>query len=90
MRQGIRLAPPAGRSETCACGADLRVCLNCVSYDGRVAEHCQDRRVQEIIVPDRGNFCEWFELRAREWRPPTQDTRREASARDALKRLLAD
>ena len=79
-----------GRSETCPCGADLRVCRNCVSYDPRVAEHCQDRRVQEIIVADRGNYCEWFQMGSREWRPSTTDNRREDAARNALKQLLGD
>jgi len=79
-----------GRSETCLCGADLRVCRNCASYDAKVAQQCTDRRAEEVPVKDRANYCEWFELVRREWRAPTQDSRREDSARDSLRRLLGD
>jgi hypothetical protein len=89
---GTEFLPPRqpGRSELCSCGADLRVCLNCVCYDARIAEHCRDRRADEIFAQDRANCCEWFEMGCREWRPPTQDNRRETTARDALKKLLGD
>jgi hypothetical protein len=79
-----------GRSEVCLCGADLRVCLNCVSYAARAAEQCRDHRAEAVFIKDRANYCEWFEMGRREWRPPTLDTRREKSARDVLKRLLGD
>src|SRR5574342_664215 len=38
-----------GRSETCdQCHADLKVRLNCVSYDSRVAQQCRDRRADPV------------------------------------------
>jgi len=55
-----------------------------------VAQQCTDRRAEEVPVKDRANYCEWFELVRREWRAPTQDSRREDSARDSLRRLLGD
>src|SRR5438094_933335 len=38
-----------GRSESCPqCRSDLRVCLNCVSYDVRAAQQCRDRRAVTV------------------------------------------
>src|SRR5947208_9760941 len=34
--QEYKLSGSPGRSEACLCGADLKVCVNCVSYDPRV------------------------------------------------------
>ena len=31
------------------CRADLRVCLNCVSYDPRVAQQCRERRAEPVL-----------------------------------------
>lgn len=70
--------------------SDLKVCLNCVSYDPRAAYQCRDRRAE--LVPDKhvANYCEYFELARREFVPPKGDSSRENKARDALKKLLGD
>jgi hypothetical protein len=39
------------------CGSDLKVCLNCVSYDPRVAEQCRDRRADLVGEKHLANFC---------------------------------
>lgn len=88
--RAYRLPGLPGRSETCLCGADLRVCRNCLHFDPRVAQQCVETRAEEIMDKEHANFCEWFDFAPREWRPPAQDTRREDSARAALKRLLGD
>ena len=31
------------------CRADLRVCLNCQSYDPRVAQQCRERRAEPVL-----------------------------------------
>ena len=80
-----------GRGEICMkCRMDLRVCLNCASYDPRVAEQCRDRRAD--LVPDKhaGNFCEYFEFAQRDWKPKTAEDSRESRAREQLKKLLGD
>ena len=42
-----KLPGAPGRLEACpCCNSDLKVCLNCVSYDPRVAEQCRDRRAE--------------------------------------------
>ena len=79
-----------GRSETCLCGADLKVCLNCVSYDPAVAYQCRDRRAEPVAEKHLANYCEYFEMARREYVPKAQDNSREAKARDALKKLFGD
>ena len=80
-----------GRSETCDdCGADLKVCLNCVSYDPRVAYQCRDRRADPVAEKHTANFCEYFDFARREWTVRPASGQREQAARDALKKLLGD
>ena len=80
-----------GRGETCPrCNSDLRVCLNCVSYDPRVAEQCRDRRADLVSEKHLANYCEYFDFIRREFMPPAENTSREARARDTLKKLLGD
>jgi hypothetical protein len=89
-----KLTGSPGRSESChQCGSDLKVCLNCVSYDSRVAQQCRDRRADPIAEKHLANYCEYFEMIRREFRPPTEskfETSREAHARDTLKKLFGD
>ena len=80
-----------GRGETCGkCGADLRVCLNCVSYDPRSAHQCRDRRAEPVYEKHVGNFCEYFDFARRNWTPKAENTSREDAARDQLKKLFGD
>jgi hypothetical protein len=80
-----------GRNETCEkCGADLKVCLNCVSYDKTVAYECRDRRAEEVAQKDRSNYCEYFEMAKREFVQVQDRSAREDKARDQLKKLLGD
>lgn len=79
-----------GRSESCICGADLKVCLNCVSYDPRVAHQCRDRRAEPVAEKHQANYCEYFEMIRREFVPPAEDRSRESKARDTIKKLLGD
>ena len=80
-----------GRNETCEkCGGDLKVCLNCVSYDKQVAYECRDRRAEEIAQKDRSNFCEYFDMSKRPFAPVQDQSAREDKARDQLKKLFGD
>ncbi len=85
-----KLPGTPGRSETCGCGSDLKVCLNCISYDPRVAQQCRDRRADPVAEKHLANYCEYFEMVRREYIPPAVDRAREDKARDALKKLLGD
>ena len=85
------LAGGPGRSETCArCSSDLKVCLNCVSYDPRIAQQCRDRRADPVAEKHLANYCEYFEMVRREYIAPQAENSREAKARDTLKKLLGD
>ena len=88
-----QLSGTPGRSEACErCNADLKVCLNCVSYDPRSAHQCRDRRAEPVEQKDLANYCDFFEFARREYVPKTDafGVSREAKARDTLKKLLGD
>ena len=72
------------------CRADLRVCLNCQSYDPRVAEQCRERRAELVFDKAAGNFCEYFEFARRNWVSKEIKLTREEAARAHLKKLLGD
>ena len=80
-----------GRGEVCMkCRADLRVCLNCQSYDARVAQQCRERRAEPVLDKDRGNFCEYFEFIRRVWAPKSETNPRESAARERMNKLFGD
>jgi len=85
------LAPLPGRSESChQCGADMRVCLNCTSYDPRVAHQCRDRRADPVAEKAAGNFCEYFDFVRRTFVPKNEVNKRESAAREQMKKLFGD
>lgn len=90
VRRGIQGTPLARRSETCDCGADLKVCLNCVSYDPTVAYKCRDRRADPVEEKHLANYCEWFELAKLVFVAPAEEKFRANKAQDQLKKLLGD
>ena len=86
-----QLTGSPGRSESCDnCGSDLKVCLNCVSYDPAVAYQCRDRRADPVAEKHLANYCEYYEFIRREYVPKAQETSREEKARNALRKLLGD
>jgi hypothetical protein len=85
------IAGQPGRNDLCQqCGADLRCCLNCVSYDLKAAEQCRDRRADLVHEKQAGNFCEYFDLARRAFVPRDRSNPREDAARNALRKLLGD
>ena len=86
-----KLSGSPGRLESCdQCGSDLKVCLNCLSYDPRVAHQCRDRRTEPVAEKHMANFCEYFEFNRREFVAPTKTEPREDKARETLKKLFGD
>ena len=80
-----------GRSESChRCGADLRVCLNCASYDTRAAHQCRERRAEPVLEKQVGNFCEWFDFARRTFAAKETENPRETAAREQMKKLFGD
>ena len=87
----FKLPGAPGRSEACPrCGSDLKVCLNCVSYDPRVAQQCRDNRADPVAEKHLANYCEYFEMARRQFVPPARESAREDKARETLKKLLGD
>jgi hypothetical protein len=83
------LAGLPGRGDSCnQCNADLRVCLNCASYEPRAAYQCRDRRAEPVFEKAAGNFCEYFDFAKRTFIPKTETNPREDAARDKLKKLF--
>ena len=70
------------------CRADLRACLNCQSYDPRVAQQCRERRAEPVLEKAAGNFCEYFEFTRKDWKPKSETNSRESAAREQLKKLF--
>ena len=85
------LSGAPGRSECCPqCNSDLKVCLNCVHHDPRVAEQCRERRADLVHEKHMANYCEYFDFVRRDFVPSRENTSREQKARDTLKKLLGD
>jgi hypothetical protein len=86
-----KLARSPGRSETCErCGAELKVCLNCASYDPKVAYQCRDRRAELVEEKRSANYCEYFELARHAFVLREEEDSRQDKAREQLKKLLGD
>jgi len=86
-----KLSGLPGRLEACPeCGSDLKVCLNCLSYEPRVAHQCRDRRAEPVAEKNMANFCEYFDFMRREFVPTEKAELRETKARETLKKLLGD
>ncbi len=86
------MAGNPGRLESCPqCGADLKVCLNCIHFDKAVAEQCRERRADFPLVQEKhmANYCEYFDMAKRIWSGKGAD-KREQDARDRLRKLLGD
>src|SRR5216110_474131 len=74
------LSGQPGRGESCPqCRSDLRVCLNCASYDVRAAQQCRDRRAEPVEEKHLGNFCEYFEFVRRAFAASDGENPRETS-----------
>jgi hypothetical protein len=67
--------------------------LNCTHFDRRAAQQCREKRAEPVYDKELATYCEYFDLNKRVWAGAALDKpaeSREASARDALKRLLGD
>lgn len=63
---GAALSLPAtiGRKDECPqCGAELRACRQCASYDTTRPNECRDPSAERVRDKERANFCEFFRLR---------------------------
>ncbi|MFO1462625.1 MAG: hypothetical protein U1F66_02535 [bacterium] len=50
-----------GRTETCPhCGYDAHVCYNCLHYDPKAYNECQETQAERVLEKDKANFCDYF------------------------------
>jgi hypothetical protein len=83
------LSGQPGRGESCMkCRADLRVCLNCVHYEPRIAQQCRERRAEPVLEKATGNFCEYFDFARRAWKSKLENNPREEAARERMNKLF--
>lgn len=61
-RCGAALAPdrPSRRDACAACGADVRVCLNCRFHAPGMNGECREPAAERVAEKERANFCEFF------------------------------
>ena len=80
-----------GRSESChGCNEDLRVCLNCVHHDRRVAYQCRERRAEPVTEKNRSNFCEYFDFALCDWSGSGGVNKRTEEAKNRFDQLFGE
>jgi hypothetical protein len=58
---GATLPAEIYRNTTCdSCGADARVCKNCVFYSPGAHWDCRETIPEAVRDKDRANFCDYF------------------------------
>jgi hypothetical protein len=55
-----------------------------------VAQQCRDQRADPVAEKEAANYCEFFDFIRREFAGAAGEGRREAKARDTLRKLLGD
>lgn len=76
---------PFSRYEECSvCKADLHVCLACKHYDPRINDACREDRAEFVLDKDKANFCDYFKLNPRPFKPKD-----DAAAVEARRKLAA-
>jgi len=84
----VKVGIVVGRHDDCPhCGADLKCCKNCKSYDPAVHGSCTEPTAEFIRDRERANFCAHFEFRDRD-APERRDPGDAARAR--LEALFKD
>ena len=80
---------PFSRYEECSkCRADLHVCLSCRHYDPAAADACREHRADFALDKDKANFCDFFTVHSKAYRP--LDTAAAQKARAALADMFGE
>jgi hypothetical protein len=59
---------PIRHSEVCTnCNADLHVCRQCLYYNPRVADACEEPIAARVSDKQRANYCDYFKPSAAAW-----------------------
>ena len=51
------------RAECPKCGADVKVCLNCMFFDTSRSNQCAESQADYVSDKSSANFCDWFKPR---------------------------
>ena len=80
---------PFSRYEECGmCRADLHACLGCRHYDPAAANACREDRADFILDRDKANFCDFFTVHTKAYRP--HDNAAAQKARAALAEMFGE
>lgn len=80
---------PFSRYEECGkCRADLHACLGCRHYDPAAADACREDRADFILDKDKANFCDFFTVHTKSYRP--HDNAAAQKARAALAEMFGE
>ena len=80
---------PFSRYEECGkCRADLHACLGCRHYDPAAADACREDRADFTLDKDRANFCDFFTVHTKAYRP--HDNAAAQKARAALAEMFGE
>lgn len=78
--------PLSRRAECPACHAELHVCQQCVSFNPRVSEKCDEPQGEHPREIERANFCDYFRPDPNAYRP--RDTAKEQASKNQLDALF--
>lgn len=80
---------PFSRYEECSkCRADLHACLGCRHYDPAAADACREDRADFTLDKDKANFCDFFTVHTKAYKP--RDTAAAQKARAALAEMFGE
>lgn len=50
-------------SETCdKCDADVKACKNCLHYNQKAYNECNENQAERVVDKSRRNYCDYFKL----------------------------
>jgi hypothetical protein len=50
-----------GRRDECPfCRADVHVCKNCMHFDPKAYNECNEPQADRVLEKERANFCDYF------------------------------
>ena len=76
------------RNDSCVkCGADLKVCKNCVHYDVNAYNECRESQAERVVDKERSNFCDFFSFRKGDARSKDESSSTETAQEAARKKL---
>lgn len=89
---GYQFEPEAivSRSAVCPeCGADIRVCKNCLFYAPGLHWDCRETVPEQVVDKERANFCDYFRLNLQSTHVESGRQEKRTKARDDFNNLFS-